>query len=310
MNIRTAIIRLLQFPLILGVIYLLTFLLTWVAPGSPFDQSDRRMDPAAEARLREQFHADSAWSFLSHYPMMALKGDLGPSMYYRGRSVSQILADAVPVSAALGFMAMSIAIVAGVVIGALAAVKRGGAFDALSLSVSLIGISLPSFVTAGVLLLVFCMFLQWFPVGEWTSLRGLLLPAVALAMLPMAYIARLTRVAMLDVLDSDFVRTARAKGLSRQRVIWRHCLPNAFLPVLSYLGPATASALTGSFVVEKVFNIPGLGRHLVNSVLNRDQTMILGTVMVYSVLLLVLNLLVDLAYAFFDPRIDLEGKQA
>ena len=192
----------------------------------------------------------------------------------------------------------------GMLIGTLAAVYRGGAFEWMSLSVVLVGISVPSFVTAALLLSIFAGALHWFPIGGWGSFRDMILPALALALAPMAYIARLSRVAMIDVLSCDFVRTARAKGLSRPMVIWKHCVRNSFLPVLSYLGPAAAATLTGSFVVEKVFSIPGLGQHFVNSIQNRDRTLILGTVMVYSIFLLVFNLLVDLAYALVDPRID------
>jgi oligopeptide transport system permease protein len=179
-------------------------------------------------------------------------------------------------------------------------------WDFASLTVGLVGISLPSFVTAGVLLLLLGVIFPIFPFG-WGSWKSLILPGVALSLLPMAYITRLTRVAMLDVLSADYVRTARAKGLSRREVIWSHCFRNAFLPVLSYLGPAAAATLTGSFVVEKVFNIPGLGQHLVTSVTNRDQTLILGTVLVYSAFLMSLNLVVDLAYAWVDPRIELSA---
>ena len=176
--------------------------------------------------------------------------------------------------------------------------------DWASLGLSLLGISIPSFVMAAVLLITFGARLRWFPLGGWRSPKDMILPGIALSLLPMAYIARLTRVSMLDVLGNDYVRTARAKGLSRSKIIWKHCLRNAFLPVLSFLGPAFAATLTGSFVVEKVFNVPGLGRHFVNSVINRDQTLILGTVMVYSAFVLALNLLVDMGYALVDPRID------
>jgi len=302
-------IRLLQFPLILAIIYLVTFLLAWVAPGSPFELSDRSLDPLAKQRLEREFHADSAVSFLAYYPLKILtQGDFGPSLVQKGWSVNKILFTAVPISVTLGMLALAIALAGGVAIGTLAAVKRGGVFDALSLSIGLVGVSLPSFVVAGLLLVVFCVFFKWFPIGGWGTLGHMVLPSVALSLLPMAYIARLTRVSMLDTLGADYVRTARAKGSSRQTVIWKHCLRNAFLPVLSYLGPAAAATLTGSFVVEKVFNIPGLGQHLVNSVLNRDQTMILATVMIYSVFLLAFNLLVDVAYAWVDPRIDVTAK--
>jgi oligopeptide transport system permease protein len=298
-------IRLLQFPLILAIIYLATFALAWVAPGSPFEQNDRSLDQLAKERLQREFHADSAWRFLAHYPRrILLHGDFGPSMVQKGWSVNAILSAALPVSVTLGLLALLIALIVGVAIGTLAAVRRGGVFDALSQTLGLVGVSVPSFVVAGLLLIVFGVQLKWLPIGGWGSVAQMILPAVALSLLPMAYIARLTRVAMLDTLGADFVRTARAKGLGRQIVIWKHCLRNSFLPVLSYLGPAAAATLTGSFVVEKVFNIPGLGWHLVNSVINRDRTMILATVMVYSVFLMTFNLLVDLAYAWIDPRID------
>ncbi len=307
--LRFITIRLLQFPLILTVIYLLTFALAWLAPGSPFDQADRSLDATAKRILEEQYHADTWWRFLATYPRrLILEGDLGPSMAQKGWSVNEILAASVPVSITLGLLALIIALIVGVFLGTLAAVRRGGLIDWMSLSIALIGISLPSFVTAGVLLLVFSVQLRWFPIGSWGTWDSLILPSIALSLMPMAYITRLTRVSMIEVLSADFVRTARAKGLRRSSVIWHHCFRNAFLPVLSYLGPAAAATLTGSFVVEKVFNIPGLGQHLVNSVINRDQTLILGTVLVYSVFLLTFNLLVDIAYTFVDPRIDLEVK--
>ena len=297
--------RLLQFPLILAIIYVVTFLLVWVAPGDPFQRSDRQLSEETIRSIRQRMHAENWQTFLAWYPRnILLRGDFGPSFNYDDWSVNDILKSSLPVSITLGLFALTVATVVGVSVGALAAVRRGGPLDWSSLGISLIGISLPSFVTAAVLLIVFSAWLKWFPVGGWGSLRDVVLPGVALALLPMAYIARLTRVAMIDVLGNDYVRTARAKGLSRGTVIWKHCLRNAFLPVLSFLGPAAAATLTGSFVVEKVFNIPGLGQHFVNSIQNRDQTLILGTVMVYSVFVLVFNLLVDIGYAFVDPRIE------
>ena len=299
--------RLAQFPLILAIIYLLTFLLAWVAPGDPF-QGERNMNPAALENLKQRFHADSAWKFLAFYPWnIVTKGDFGPSLQYREWSVNDIIESALPVSIALGLFALAIALIVGVAMGTLAAVKRGGVLDWTSLSVTLMGISLPSFVTAA-LLLMLAAATKAFPVGGWGRFSDMVLPALALSLAPMAYIARLTRVSMLDVLGSDFVRTARAKGLSKKAVVWKHALRNAFLPVLSYLGPAAAVTLTGSFVVEKVFNIPGLGQHFVNSVLNRDRTLLLGVVMVYSVFLLTFNLLVDVLYVVVDPRIDITAE--
>lgn len=301
--------RLLQFPLILGVIYLLTFALAWAAPGSPF-ANERKLDPQVEKELKRQFHAETAWGFLRHYTWEVVsKGNFGPSMNYPERSVNQLIAESLPVSVTLGLFAMLIAVPAGVSIGALSAVRRGGLLDWVGLSVALIGICVPSFVIAS-LLLGFAAWVKVFPIGGWGTVGHLILPGLALSLLPMAYITRLTRVSMLDTLGADFVRTARAKGLGRPVVIWKHCLRNAFLPVLSYLGPAAAGTLVGSFVVEKVFTIPGLGQHFVNSVQNRDQTLILGVVLVESVLLLTFNLLVDVAYAWVDPRIDVTAKAA
>jgi oligopeptide transport system permease protein len=301
--------RLLQFPLILAIIYVLTFLLAWVAPGDPF-VNERAMSELASRNLKEQFHATSAGQFLAFYPYNILRhGDFGPSMHYKGWSVNDIIKAALPVSVSLGLFALTIALVVGVAVGTLAAVRRGGALDWASLMLTLVGISLPSFVTAAVMLMLVAK-TRWLTAGGWGHVSDMVVPGIALSLAPMAYIVRLMRVAMLDVLGSDYVRTARAKGLSKSLVVWKHCVRNAFLPVLSFLGPAAAATLTGSFVVEKVFNIPGLGQHFVNSVLNRDRTLILGVVIVYSVFLLTFNLLVDIAYAWVDPRIDISAKSA
>lgn len=345
--------RLLQFPLILAVIYLTTFALVWLAPGDPLQSGERQMRPEDVEVLRRDFNADSPWRFLATYPVNLLKGDMGPSFQRRGTKVEDIIADRLPVSLVIGAVAIAIATAVGVSIGTLAAVRRDGIVDWLSLSLTLFGVSVPSFVVAALMFSVFSMWLGWLPLGGWPGAqegRGwgnpqfyvdvapeqfdevtqeynlsagqtatyvakatgdyawhLLLPAVSLAMLPMAYVARLTRVSMIDVLGSDYVRTARAKGLSRRKVVFKHCLRNAFLPVLSFLGPATANVLVGSFVVEKIFGIPGLGQEFVNSVVARDQPLILGTVVIFSILLMSLNLLVDVSYGLVDPRIELAG---
>ncbi|HEX8525026.1 MAG TPA: ABC transporter permease [Tepidisphaeraceae bacterium] len=307
--LRVAAWRLAQFPLIMAVLYLITFVFVWVAPGDPFQRGEKQIDPIALEALRERFHADRWYEFLTYYPWQILRhGDFGPSLQYREWSVNDILKSALPISVTLGLFALTIALVLGVLVGTTAAVHRGGLSDTFSLAVVLIGISLPSFISAAILLAVFGGKLKWFPIGGWGSFSQMVLPGLALSLAPMAYIARLTRVSMIDVLSSDYVRTARAKGLSRSMVIWKHCLRNAFLPVLSYLGPAAATTLTGSFVVEKVFSIPGLGQHFVNSIQNRDRTLILGTVMVFALFLLTFNLLVDLSYSLIDPRVDLQAK--
>jgi len=301
--------RVAQFPLILAIIYLVTFLLAWVAPGSPFERAERKLSPIVLHQLERDFHAQHWYQFLAYYPERVITtGDFGPSMAYLGWSVNDILESALPVSVTVGIAALAIAVVAGSAIGVLAAVRRDGFFDYTSLAVALIGISMPGFVASGLLLVIFSDKLHWFPSGGWGTIKQLVLPSAALSLMPLAYIARLSRAAMLDVLGSDFVRTARAKGLGRQTVIWKHCFRIAFLPVFSYLGPAAAGTLTGSFVVEEVFNLPGLGQHFINAVTNRDQTLILGTVMVYSAFLLTLNLLVDIGYAIIDPRIELRNQ--
>ncbi len=297
--------RILQLPLILAIIYLVTFTLVWIVPGDPLENPDRPTDEATKKALREEYHADSPGGFLAYYPWHLLTtGDFGPSMADRQWTVNQIIFGSLPVSITIGLFALTIALVVGVGVGTLAAVGRGGMFDWLSLTLALVGISVPGFVVASLLLSVFAVKLGWFGVGSWGSLRDLVLPGIALSLLPMAYIARLTRVAMIDVLGSDYVRTARAKGLSRSSVIWKHCLRNAFLPVLSYLGPAAAVTLTGSFVVEQVFNVPGLGQHFVNAVRNKDLFIIMGVALIYSTLLIVFNLIVDVMYRWIDPRIE------
>ena len=303
-------------PLLLWVIYTLTFVMAITVPGNPFASEDRTMNPDVERAVMAKYKADNNWVFywdyMSHLfqPVKAIRGegplvDLGPSWQYRDWTCNQIMAAALPVSVGLGLMSMFLAVVIGVPIGVISAVRRNSLFDWLSLGVALVGISLPTFVTGPALLIFFGVVLQWAPVSGWGELRHLWLPAITLALPFMAYIARLTRLGMLDCLGSDYIRTARAKGLSERVVIWRHALKNAILPVVSYLGPASAQILTGSFVVESIFNVPGLGQHFVAGVLNRDRAMILATVLVFSAVIILFNLLVDVMYAVVDPRIEI-----
>lgn len=309
-------LRLLACPLLLWAIYSLTFLMAVSIPGNPFAQEERNMPADIERAVRAVYKADDNgafyWDYLGHLfqPVKAWRGegslvDLGPSWQYRDWTCNQIIGSALPVSVTLGLAAMLLAVAGGIPVGVLSAVKRHSWFDYSSLTLVLLGISLPTFVTGTAMLIIFSLWLHIFPVGGWGRLSQLWLPAVTLSLPFMAYIARLTRLGMLDVLGSDYIRTARAKGLSQYRVIWKHALKNAFLPVLSYLGPASAAALTGSFVIEKIFNIPGLGQHFVAGILNRDRAMILGTVMIYSAVIVLFNLLVDIAYSVVDPRIEI-----
>ncbi|MBN1435689.1 MAG: ABC transporter permease [Sedimentisphaerales bacterium] len=315
---RHIIIRLLLCPIILWAIYTITFVMVVSVPGNPFMQSERNVNEDAQRAIMAQYKMDNNWAFYWDYlahlfqPVKAITGkgpliDLGPSWQYRDWTCNQIVASALPVSVSLGFSAMLLATLLGIPIGVISAVKRHTWFDYFSLGVALVGISIPSFVVGTALLVLFAVTLGWFPVGGWGKLSQLWLPAITLSLPFMAYIARLTRLGMLDVLESDYIRTARAKGLAQYQVVWKHALKNAFLPVLSFLGPASAAAFTGSFVVEKIFNIPGLGQHFVASILNRDRAMILATVLVYSAVIVVFNLIVDIAYTIIDPRIEVKA---
>ncbi|MBL8764483.1 MAG: ABC transporter permease [Phycisphaerae bacterium] len=324
--------RLLMVPVILLVIYTLTLTLAWAVPGSPMEHEGRRPPPEVQRALERQYNLDSFGSFYRSYLLNATglaylrdrwngtladeelrardRGqapperpvfDLGPSLQYEDWRVNEILASSFPVSAAVGLTSIVIALAIGLSAGVIGAARPGSWADGLSLTVALAGISLPSFVI-GAALLMLPGALGIPAVGGWGTLSGLLLPAFTLSLAPAAYIARLTRMGMLEAMDSDYVRTARAKGCSERRVLLGHALKNAFLPVLSYLGPASAMAMTGSFVVEKVFSVPGLGQHFVNAVLNKDLFLIIAVVMIYSTMLILLNLAVDALYRWADPR--------
>ena len=299
--------RLLLMIPVLWAIYTITFLMVITMPGNPFQQPDRQMPEGVEQALEARYHIEDNWSYYWEYLAGALRLDFGPSFQYRDWTCSQIIAQSLPVSLVLGVTAIFVAVLVGVPVGVISAVKRNSWFDVGSLALVLIGVSLPTFVTGTALLLLFAVALQWLPVGGWGQFAQLPLPALTLSLPFMAYIARLTRLGMLDVLGSDYIRTAQAKGVAPRQVVWKHALKNAFLPVLSYLGPALAMAMTGSFVIEKLFNIPGLGQHFVNSVLNLDRGLIMGTVLVYSALLVAMNLLVDMCYGLVDPRVKVSG---
>lgn len=304
--VRLVASRLLQLPLILAAIFFVTFTLVWWIPGSPLERPDAARPPAEVLEaMKRQYNLDSPWSFLAGYVRGLCRGDLGPSLSFPDQSVNDIIASGLPVSATIGLGALILALHIGLAAGVIGALRPGSVWDASSLTVALVGVSLPTFVTGSFLLMLFAASWRWFPVGGWGTPRHGVLPAVALSLLPAAYIARLVRLGLADVMSSDFIRTARAKGLPTRAVIGRHALKVAFLPVLSFLGPAAAVTLTGSFVVEQVFNVPGLGEHFVNAVLNKDQTLILGVVLIYATMLVAFNLAVDVAYAWVDPRIEL-----
>lgn len=253
--------------------------------------------------LRARYSMDDNWLYFWQFLRGAAHFDFGPTFTYNDWTCNQIIASSLPISVLIGLLAILIAVGVGVPLGVIGAVKRDGWADIAGLTIVLLGISLPTFVTGSALLIVFAVYLPIAPIGGWGTLAHLPLPALTLSLPFAAYVARLTRTSMLDALSREFVRTALAKGASRRVVIWNHALKVAFLPVLSFLGPASAQAMTGSFVVEKVFGVPGIGQHFVNAALNRDPGLVLSTVLVFSVMLVLLNLVIDVLYAWVDPRI-------
>ena len=261
--------------------------------------------------MEERYHLnDPLWKQYTDYITNVASGDLGPSFKYENRSVNDMIRESFPVSAELGVIAIFWAICLGIPAGIIAAVYHNRWPDYIAMFLTTIGISVPGFILAALLIFVFALQLDWLPAALWEGPASTVLPALALMGLPTAFIARLTRSGMLEVLGQDYIRTARAKGLSPYTILTRHALKNALIPVVTYLGPLIAGILTGSFVIETIFAIPGLGRHFVTSIYNRDYTVILGVTIFYSALLVTLNLAVDIAYALLDPRIQLdEGKE-
>jgi len=305
--LRLIVSRLVQLPLILAIIFTLTFTLAWWIPGDPLAQPEGKAPPVeVQEAMKAQYHLDSPWLFAGDYiRQLVTKGDFGPSLTHKDWRVGEIIASGLPVSVLLGFSSLIVALGLGLTVGVLGALRPHSALDLGSLAIALVGVSLPTFVTGTVLLLLFGGVFHWVPIGGWDSPRHLILPALTLGLPLAAYIARLVRLGLADVMSSDYVRTARAKGLSEPRVLVDHGLKVAFLPVLSFLGPAAAAAMTGSFVVEKVFAVPGLGQHFVEAVTSKDQFLILGVVLVYGTMLIVFNLIIDVAYVWVDPRIEL-----
>lgn len=289
----------------LFVLIALAFVLMRAAPGGPFD-SERALPPEVRAQIEAAYHLDEPmWQQFGRYLGGLARGDLGPSFQYPGYTVNELIATGFPVSLTLGALAMILAVVLGCLLGSLAAVRQNRLSDHAAMTVAMTGISVPNFVVAPLLVLVFAVHLDWLPAGGWdpSQPRHLLLPVIALALPQVAYIARLMRGSMIEVLRSNYIRTARAKGLPAWRILLRHALKPAFMPVLSYLGPATAALITGSVVIEQIFGIPGLGRFFVQGALNRDYTVVLGVVVFYGAVIILFNFLVDLLYGALDPRV-------
>jgi len=292
---------------VLWAVATLTFLLLRFLPGGPFDK-ERSLPPEIMRNLAHRYALDRpVGEQYADYLERVVRGDLGPSYKYLGRDVADIVRDAMPVSLELGGAAFVLSLAGGIALGLAAGARRGSALDQLVTLGSLVGVSAPSFVIGAGLILSFGLALRWLPAGLWEGPAHVILPALTLAALPMAYAAQLTRTQVLEALDQDWVRTARALGVPEGRVRRRHVLRNALLAVMTYSGPLLANLLTGSFVVEHIFAVPGLGRFFVTAVANRDYPLVLGVTLVYAAFVVLANLLVDLAYAWADPRIRIGG---
>ena len=309
--------RLLQTIPVLFVIVTATFFMVRFVPGGPFT-AEKAVPPEILRNLEAHYGLDRPlWRQYLDYLGQVARGDLGPSFKYANRTVNEIIADKLPVSLELGGLALAVALLLGIPLGVLAAVRRNTWLDYLCSSVGLAGICVPTFVLGPLLVLFFAIHLGWFNASGWTAwdlqvyplaeiLRDRALPALTLGFVYAAYIMRLTRGGMLEILHQDFIRTARAKGASETRVIFRHALRGGLLPVVAFLGPGIAGILTGSFVIETIFQIPGLGREFVNSAFNRDYTLVLGTVILYAALIVACNLLVDIVQVWLNPRLKFE----
>lgn len=299
--------RLLYLLLSLYLIITATFFLMRIAPGNPFT-GEKQLPPEIQASLNEHYGLNQPWYVqYGDYLAKIAQWDFGPSFKYKSRTVNDLINDGFPVSLFLGMEAIFIALALGVILGIIAALKHNKWQDYGAMIVAVMGISVPSFIMATVLQYFLAIKLHIFPVARWETFMHTILPALALASTPMAFIARLTRSSMLEVLSNDYIRTAKSKGLSQGTITVRHAIRNALLPVVSYMGPLSAAIITGSFVIEKIFGIPGLGTHFVMSISNRDYTVIMGVTVFYSIILLTAILLVDIAYGLIDPRIKLTG---
>jgi len=289
----------------LFILIAVAFFMIRAAPGGPFD-AEKALPAEIEANLRAAYHLDEPLvQQFGRYVWNIVRGDFGPSFQYKDFTVTELIAAGFPVSLRLGGSAMLLALLVGIAAGTIAALRQNSRTDHTVMAVSMTGISIPNFVMAPLLILFFAVYLGWLPAGGigdggW---RHMILPVVSLALPQIAYIARLTRGSMIEVLRSNFVRTARAQGLPERTVVLRHALKPALLPVVSYLGPATAAVITGSVVIEQIFGVPGLGRYFVQGALNRDYTLVMGVVVFYGALIILFNLLVDLVYAWLDPKV-------
>ena len=305
--IRFIIRRLVSLVPTLFLIVTFSFFIMKAAPGGPFS-AERSVPPEVLANINKVYHLDEPlMKQYVRYLGDMLQGKLGPSFRYKDYTVNELIGNTLPNSLILGITALCGALFFGLLVGLISAVKRNSFADYAAMSVAVIGISIPLFVIGPILMFIFAVKLKWLPTSGWITgrqgLKTLVMPAIALSLPYFAYIARLSRASILDVLRSDYIRTAYAKGLSYPTVLFKHALKGAMLPVISYLGPAFAGIITGSVVIEKIFLVPGLGTFFVQSALNRDYTLIMGTVIMYSIILIMMNFFVDILYAVIDPRI-------
>lgn len=304
--LRFALRRLLQTIPVMFCIITATFFMVRFVPGGPFT-AEKAIPPEILRNLEAHYGLDQPlWKQYANYLGNLAQGDFGPSFKYTNRTVNEIIGEKLPVSLELGAWALLIALALGLPLGVLAAVRRNTILDYVGSAVGMVGICVPTFVLGPLLALSFGIYLQWLNVSGWYGPTDRILPGVTLGFVYAAYVMRLTRGGMLEVLHQDFIRTARAKGASETRIIFRHALRGGLLPVVSFLGPAIAGILTGSFVIETIFQIPGLGREFVNSAFNRDYTLVLGTVILYAGLIVVLNLVVDIVQVWLNPRLKFE----
>ncbi len=288
------------------IVITVTFFVMRAVPGGPF-VGEKATTPAAQAALEAKYGLDKPLStqYFTYLKDIVTDFDFGPSLKQRGRDVIDIISDGLKVSAKLGVIAAFIALVSGVCLGSLAALRRNKIVDKIIMVVTTAFVSMPSFIMGTLLLLLFAITFRIFPANG-TTTEGLILPVITLSLYPMAYITRLTRSSMLDVLGQDYIRTARAKGVSPKNVIFKHALKNSLIPVVTYFGPMLAYIVTGSLVVEQIFAVSGIGRAFVNSIINRDYTLIMGTTIVLAALIVIMNLITDFVYKIVDPRITLE----
>lgn len=298
--------RLLQIIPVLWIIITATFFMIRFVPGGPFT-AEKAVTPEILRNLEAHYGLDKPL-YRQYFDYMGslLRGDLGPSFKYPNRTVNEIISDKLPTSLELGFVSLAVALVLGITLGTLAAVKRNTWLDYMCSSSAMIGICVPTFVLGPLFVLTFAIHFQWLNASGWYGPSDRILPCLTLGCVYAAYIARLTRGGMLEVLNQDYIRTARAKGAGELRVVFKHAMRGGLLPVISFLGPGIAGILTGSFVIETIFQIPGLGREFVNSAFNRDYTLVLGTVILYATLIVVLNLVVDIVQIWLNPKLKFE----